>query len=116
MAAGPGLCILAAPARFLGAAQGQRPSVGRQLRRFAKRHGWPLRLMLPLAPPASAGGAALQASLAEAEQLASAARSASLGLGHVATLEHTGDHPVCQSASNSFQVSASKFFQLLRLI
>ena len=79
---------------FLGAAQAQLRSLGGQLRRFAKRHAWPIVLMLPLAPPASAGGAALQASLAEAEQLASAARSASLGLGHVATLEHTGDHPV----------------------
>ena len=94
LAAGASLCILDARAMFLGAAQAQLRSLGGQLRRFAKRHAWPIVLMLPLAPPASAGGAALQASLAEAEQLASAARSASLGLGHVATLEHTGDHPV----------------------
>lgn len=94
LAAGASLCILDARAMFLGAAQAQLRSLGGQLRRFAKRHAWPIVLMLPLAPPAGEGGAALQTSLAEAEQLASAARSASLGLGHVATLEHTGDHPV----------------------
>lgn len=33
----------------------------------------------------------------------------------LAHAEQTGHYP-CQSASNSFQVSASKFFQLLRLI
>jgi hypothetical protein len=33
-------------------------------------------------------------------------------MGHAAGFGHA----ICQSASNSFQLSASKFFQLLRLI
>ncbi len=41
---------------------------------------------------------------------------ATLGLDSVGEAYAQQSHDTCQSASNSFQVSASKFFQLLRLI
>ena len=56
LAAGASLCVLDARAMFLGAAQAQLRSLGGQLRRFAKRHAWPIVLMLPLAPPSQCGG------------------------------------------------------------
>lgn len=87
-AGGASVCVLDARAVFSGAAQAQLRLLGGQLRRFAQRQGWPVVLMLPLTQPTS------EVALVDGGQLAAAARCASLGMGHVATLEHAMGQPV----------------------
>lgn len=80
------LCMLDARALFAGASVAQLHRLGTQLRRFAKQRHWPTVGLLPLASPPPALATAADASPMDGMQIAAAARSGSLGLGHVATL------------------------------
>lgn len=82
------VCVLDARALFAGATQAELRRLGGQLRRFASQQVWPVALMLPLARATDGTW------FMEGTQIAAAARSASLGMGHVATLALEAAQPV----------------------
>lgn len=98
------VCVLDARALLAGASLAQLHRLGGQLRNFARHHPWPTVWMLPLARVGTATttdtttdtATDTTASFQPADgvQIAAAARSSSLGMGHVATLAHEAGQPL----------------------
>lgn len=80
LASGASLCLLDARALLAGTSTAELRRLGAQLRHLAARRPWPMALLLPLARITDEGA------FMDGARIAAAARSATFGMSHVATL------------------------------